>query len=183
MLNVKRQILMTALKDPMAGFRLTTAALILVLWVGMPTLAPAADQPGDTQPVLFVCEHGSVKSLLARLLFEQAAANQGLAVPAASRGTVPDAEVPEWMRTALERDGFDIGAWRPMALSEADIRSARFVVTFDVSLASEGDAEIERWDGLPAVSKDYVAGRDAIAARVKQLIAEVRQTVEAERSR
>lgn len=133
--------------------------------------------------MLFVCEHGSVKSLLARLLFEQAVASEGLAIPAVSRGTIPDAEVPEWMRTALERDGLDIGAWRPTALSEADIHSARLVVTFDVSLAFEGDAEIERWDGLPAVSKDYVVGREAIAARVKQLVSELRQTVETEHSK
>lgn len=167
----------------MVQFRLLTAALTLVLWACAAARASAADYPAEMQPVLFVCEHGSVKSLLARLLFEQAAAEQGLAMPGVSRGTVPDAEVPEWMRTALERDGFHIGAWRPTALSEADIRSARFVVTFDVSLTFEGDAEIERWDGLPAVSKDYVAGRDAIAARVKQLIAELRQTAVAERSR
>lgn len=167
----------------MARFRLITAALTLALWVCVPTQAPAADQPADVQPVLFVCEHGSVKSLLARLLFEQAAASEGLAVPAASRGTVPDAEVPEWMRAALERDGFHIGDWRPTALSEVDIRSARLVVTFDISLAPEGDAEIERWDGLPAVSKDYVVGREAIAARIKQLIVELKQTSKIERSR
>ncbi len=160
----------------MSQFRLMTAALTLVLWVCGPTQAPAAEQPAEIQPVLFVCEHGSVKSLLAKLLFEQAAAREGLAVPAASRGTVPDAEVPDWMRTALARDGFHIGAWRPTALSEADIRSARLVVSFDVSLPYEGDAQVERWDGLPAVSKDYVAGREAIAARVMQLVAELRRT-------
>jgi hypothetical protein len=155
---------------------------MLVLCVCVSTPARAADQPAEVPTVLFVCEHGSVKSLLAKLLFEQAAAREGLAVSAASRGTVPDAAVPGWMRTALERDGFDIGLWNPTAVSEEDIRGARLVVTFDVSLPSRVDTGIERWDGLPAVSKDYVAGRDAIAARVERLVAELKRAAEAERS-
>jgi protein-tyrosine-phosphatase len=160
-----------------------TAALALVLWVCAPARAPAADQTAEMQTVLFVCEHGSVKSLLAKLLFERAAAREGLALSAASRASAPDAEVPDWMRTALERDGFHIGHWRPAALSEADVRSARIVVTFDVSLPFEGDARIERWDELPSISRDYVAGREAIEARINQLVAELRRGAEAERSR
>jgi len=123
----------------MSQFRAMTAALALVLWVCAPTRAPAADQAAEMQTVLFVCEHGLVKSLLAKLLFERAAAREGLALSAASRATAADAEVPDWMRTALERDGFHIGHWRPAALSEADVRSARIVVTFDVSLPFEGE--------------------------------------------
>lgn len=157
--------------------RLATAVLTLVVSVCTPILAPAADkQDEERQTLLFVCEHGSVKSLLAKLLFERAAAREGLAIHAASRGTAPDAEVPEWMRTELERDGFRIGSWRPTALSEADIRFARRVVTFDVTLPLNGEVEIEHWDGLPAVSKDYAAGRKAMAARIEQLVAELRGT-------
>lgn len=167
----------------MPQFRLMTATVMLVLWVCMSTLARAADQAAEAQTVLFVCEHGSVKSLLAKLLFEQAAAREGLAVSAASRGTAPDAAVPDWMRTELQRDGFHIGPWKPTALTEADIHGARLVVTFDVSLPSKVDTGIERWDGLPAASKDYVAGRDAIAARIEKLIAELTRAAEAERSR
>lgn len=162
----------------MSQLRLMTAALMLMLWVSVQTQALASDQRTDIQPILFVCEHGSVKSLLAKLLFEKTATREGLAIPVASRGTAPDAEVPEWMRSALERDGFEIGDWRPTALSETDIRSARHVVTFDVSSPSLGDAIIERWDGLPSVGEDYDAGREAIAARVEQLVAELKHADE-----
>ena len=167
----------------MPNSRLMTAAMALALWVFGAEQAPASDHRAEVRQVLFVCEHGSVKSLMGKLLFEQAAAREGLAVTAVSRGTAPDAEVPDWMRAALERDGFQIDAWQPTELSEADIRSARYIVTFDVSLPSNGDAEIEHWDGLPALSKDYVAGREAIAARVKQLVVELQQANESERSR
>lgn len=167
----------------MPQFRLMTATVMLVLWVCVSTPARAADQLAETQTVLFVCEHGSVKSLLAKLLFERAAAREGLAVSAASRGTAPDAAVPDWMRTELERDGFDIGLWRPTAVSEEDVRGARLVVTFDVSLPSKVDTGIERWDGRPAASKDYVVGRDAIAEHIERLVADLKRAAESERSR
>lgn len=159
--------------DDVSQLRLITAALMLVLAAHGLAPAFAADQTAETGPVLFVCKHGSVKSLLAKLLFERAAAREGLAVASVSRATAPDPEVPEWMRAALERDGFDLGSWKPTAMSEADAQSARMTVTFDVSLPAGSDVPIEHWDGLPAVSKDYAAGRDAIAARIDQLVAEL----------
>jgi arsenate reductase (thioredoxin) len=141
-----------------------------------------AQSPSDehVQPsVLFVCEHGSVKSLLAKLLFERAAAREGLSVTAASRGTIPDRDVPEWMREALNRDGFVIGDWRPAALQPADLSSAQRVITFDVSLpeSEAADSPPERWDGLPSVSENYPQGRNAIERKVEQLVRELKISV------
>lgn len=152
-----------------------TMTLALFAWAAY---VPAEEQPLESGNVLFVCEHGSVKSLLAKLLFERTAAREGLTLHAVSRGTAPDAAVPEWMRAALERDGFDIGAWRPVALSPRDLRSAQRVVTFDVTLASDGlvGPATEHWDGLPSVSRDYGMGREAIAARVEELVQELKRS-------
>lgn len=158
----------------MRDVRQLTAALILMLWTYPAMDARADDRSGETQTVLFVCEHGSVKSLLAKSLFEQAAAREGLTVDAVSRGIAPDPEVPEWMQVALRRDGYNIGEWRPVALSKEDLRSAQRVITFDVTLPHEGDPEASRWDGLPAVSEDYAAGRAAISARIDELVRELR---------
>ena len=44
--------------------------------------------------VVFVCEHGSVKSLVAQEWFNRRAKERGLAVRAVSRGITPDASVP-----------------------------------------------------------------------------------------
>lgn len=46
------------------------------------------------KPVLFVCEHGTVRSLLAKVLFEEYAASVGLNMTAVSRGTQADSVVP-----------------------------------------------------------------------------------------
>lgn len=143
-----------------------------VLVIAMTLLAiPLAD--GDTQDtVLFVCEHGSVKSLLAATLFERAAAREGLAVRSVSRGTAPDTAVPAWLRSAMQADELDTGARQPLPLRDADLASAKRVIVFDVSLppSVSAQAPVERWDGLPSVREDYRRGRDAIAAKVEELV-------------
>jgi protein-tyrosine-phosphatase len=153
------------------------ATVALVLWACAVAQVPAAEDTIAPETVLFVCEHGSVKSLLAKLMFERAAAREGLTVRAASRGISPDAEVPGWMRAALRRDGFELGQWRPTALSAADIRAAHRVVVFDVNLPPGTDAQptMERWDAMPPVSEDYLAGRDAIASRIEELVRDIKQ--------
>jgi protein-tyrosine-phosphatase len=154
----------------------SAATVALAFWACSAAQVPAEENTTAPETVLFVCEHGSVKSLLAKLLFERAAAREGLKVHALSRGISPDAEVPGWMSAALRRDGFSIGQWRPTALSAADIRSAHRVVVFDVDLPPDAEAQptMERWDGLPPVSEDYVAGREAIAARIEELVRELK---------
>lgn len=121
--------------------------------------------------VLFVCEHGNVKSLLAKVFFERYADEIGLDVEAVSRGTRPDSVVPAWMQSSLATDHVTLGAWRPQALALADLLSASYVVSFDVPTSATVGARAPhvQWDGLPSVSANYASGRDAIRARVRLL--------------
>ena len=130
----------------------------------------AAVQPART--VLFVCEHGTVKSLLAKVLFEQYAAEVGLRMQAVSRGTHADSTVPAWMQQRLNLDHIALGTWRPQTLRPTDFADAAYIVSFDVPLGSMAGASAPRdqWDGLPSVSKDYASGRDAIKKRVHALV-------------
>ena len=123
-------------------------------------------------PVLFVCEHGTVKSLLAKLLFDEYAAEVGLQMPAVSRGTRADSVVPPWMQARLATDHLALGSWRPQTLGPQDLATAALVVSFDVPLAATATARAPhaRWDGLPSVSTQYADGRDAIKVRVRQLV-------------
>src|SRR4051812_34549689 len=52
--------------------------------------------PAGPQPVLFVCEHGAAKSVIAATYFNQLATARGLAVRATARGADPQrsASVP-----------------------------------------------------------------------------------------
>src|SRR6478736_3505896 len=84
--------------------------------------------------ILFVCEHGTVKSLLAKVLFEQYAQEVGLHMRAESRGTHADSIVPPWMLRGLALDNVDLGSWHPQALRSTDLAAASYIISFDVPL-------------------------------------------------
>jgi arsenate reductase (thioredoxin) len=154
---------------------LRTIAAILVLGSPRPAGAQAA-ATSATPHVLFVCEHGTVRSLIAKLEFEAYAKRVGLAMSAVSRGTVADSVVPGWMLRALENDHVALGIWRPQQLLTSDLASAAMVVSFDVPTVATSAATAPRaqWDGLPSVSQNYALGRDAIYSRVHRLVDSLR---------
>jgi arsenate reductase (thioredoxin) len=131
---------------------------------------PAGRAPAPV--VVFVCEHGSAKSLVAASLFERLARERGLVVKAVSRGTDPDAEVPAGVVEALRGDGFDVSAFRPEALTAADARSAARVVAIgvDLSEAASAGGRVESWSDIPPVSSGYPAARAALMARIEVLL-------------
>jgi protein-tyrosine-phosphatase len=123
--------------------------------------------------VVFVCEHGSVKSLVAALHFQRLAQQRGLSVRAVSRGTQPDDAVPAAVTRALAADGFDAAGFRPQAVRAEELRAAWRTVALGVDLAALAEgARVTRWDDIPPVSVDYAAARTALLARLEALLAE-----------
>src|SRR6185295_4744427 len=94
--------------------------------------AGRASKDEEPRTVVFVCEHGSAKSLAAASIFERMARERGLALRAVSRGTAPDASVPDAVVAALGDDGFDVAGFKPQGLTEADVRAAERVVAIGV---------------------------------------------------
>lgn len=154
--------------------------LLAVAAVRLDAQQAAAPSP---KPVLFVCEHGTVRSLLAKVLFEEYAAEVGLKMQAVSRGTKADSVVPPWMMQGLTADKVVLGSWRPETLRLEDLSSASIVVSFDVPTSATSNATVPRaqWDGLPSVSRDYGTGRDAIKVRVRQLVDSLKRASDANR--
>lgn len=122
--------------------------------------------------VVFVCEHGTVKSVVALEYFNKLARARGLDFDAISRGTHPDSAVPAPVRDGLGRDGFDLSAFRLSPLVSSDLRSAVLVVALgaDVDPIVNGTRPVIRWDSLPSVTTNYAAGRTAIRRRVERLV-------------
>ena len=145
-----------------------------IMLIAVASLRLGAQQANarPVKTVLFVCEHGTVRSLLAKVLFEEYAAEVGLQMQAVSRGTRADSVVPPWMQRGLAADHMVLGSWRPQTLRPADLANASYVVSFDVPIAATIAARAPQahWDGLPSVSQDYSSGRRAIKARVHQLV-------------
>jgi arsenate reductase len=153
--------------------RWVTGALAAIISLGALRDLSAQRIPASTgKTVLFVCEHGTVKSLLAKVLFEQYAQEVGLRMRAESRGTHVDSIVPPWMLRGLALDQVNLGSWHPQSLESTDLANASYVVSFDVPQSATAAARAPRtqWDGLPSVTQNYSMGRDAIKARVHQLV-------------
>lgn len=148
----------------------TTAALLMFL---IACTAVRAEEPPAAQ-VLFVCEHGNVKSLMAASYFNQLAASRGLRLRAVSRGSAPDSNtVPAPIVAGLRTDGVDVSDFRPAAVSEADVAASARIVAISTALPSDVDApaaKVERWDDVPAASVNYWAARNSLKAHVEQLL-------------
>jgi protein-tyrosine-phosphatase len=122
--------------------------------------------------VLFVCLHGSAKSLIAATHLSQVAESRGLPWRGESSGVEPDAGVPEPVITGLATDGIDVRDYRPRALTGDQMRGVSHVVSFGCDLGSSppNTVTVERWDDVPLVSDGYSVARDAIVARVTRLL-------------
>src|SRR5437667_3785680 len=122
--------------------------------------------------VLFVCLHGSAKSLIAAEYFNRLPSARGLAARATSAGTEPDDVIPPRVTQGLRDDGIDVRGQRPRRPTRADVEGAAVVVTFacDLGELAARAPRLERWDDVPAVSEDFRRARDVIVARVAGLL-------------
>jgi arsenate reductase len=133
---------------------------------------PAAAQR-DAGTVVFVCEHGTAKSVVALAYFQKLATERGLPYRAISRGTAPDAALPAFMLAGLARDGFELPGFTPTRFGEADLKGAVRVISFDQPSVAEqiaGRIPVTAWDGLPSVTADYARASSAIKQRVTALV-------------
>src|SRR5260370_33119378 len=67
----------------------------------------------DKPTVVFVCEHGSAKSVIAAAELERQAKEKGLDLNILARGTNPDTEIPKPVRDGVKSDGYGIGTQEP----------------------------------------------------------------------
>jgi len=131
-----------------------------------------ATHPRPPTGVVFVCEHGSVKSLVAMEHFNRKAQERGLAYRAVARGTSPEPTVPASVREGLHADGFDVSSFVPQMLRATDVDNVALVVSFDddVTKTVGGRTRYLKWDDLPGVLGDYSRGREAIVRQLDALI-------------
>jgi arsenate reductase (thioredoxin) len=122
--------------------------------------------------VVFVCQHGAAKSVLAAALVERLAAERGVPLRALARGTEPEAQVAPAVVAGLAAEGIDVGAWRPRPVTPGDLARAWRVVSFGPALSHlvPKSTLVEVWADIPAVADGFQAAQAAIAARVPKLI-------------
>jgi hypothetical protein len=153
---------------------LSISFVVVSLHIVFATPATAQSVTATRPPtgVVFVCEHGSVKSLVAMEHFNRKARALGLPYRAVARGTAPEPTVPAAVREGLHTDGFDVSSFVPQLLRTRDVENVALVVSFDddVTRTVAGRTRYLKWDDLPGVLGDYPHGREAIVRQVDTLI-------------
>jgi protein-tyrosine-phosphatase len=135
-------------------------------------LACSTPSATTTAPVVFVCEHGAAKSVVAAEYFNQLAAQRGFEVRAIARGADPQASLSVSAVKGLQDDGMRPSLAAPRALTASDIRGAARVVAFDCAQPAMTALRAMDgcWDDVPATGEDYPRARDRIRAHVAEML-------------
>lgn len=129
--------------------------------------------------IIFVCEHGAAKSIIAATYFNQLAKQRGLNLQAVARGTNPEHELSQSTIRGLAKDGLVPTESSPQQFTLDDLRSAQQIVSFCElpieykSIGMDGRPPFrttEQWDDVPPVSENYEKARDKIIVHLQALL-------------
>jgi arsenate reductase len=155
------------------------AFVMFIAVAGAEANAGAAGRPGQDLPaaknIVFVCEHGAAKSVIATAYFNKLAAERGLPYRAMFRGTDPQPALSLKVVEGLRADGVAVPPGRPAALAEGDLDQALYVFAIGCTLPAQArrTGKASDWSDVPEVSDGYAASRDAIVKHVTALIDEL----------
>ena len=142
------------------------ASLLMIVSFAM------AQRGAPTEPtVVFVCEHGAAKSVIATAYFNKIAAERGLRARAIYRGVNPQADLSVSALKGLRDDGLTTPELKPSAIAPADVDAATVIFAIGCTLPSNATAsgKAGTWDDVPE-DKGYGATRDAIKRHVERLV-------------
>jgi arsenate reductase len=125
----------------------------------------------QTKKIIFVCEHGAAKSVIASTYFNKLAKERKLDYVAECRGTNPDAEVSPKAKEGLTADKVYDNKTKPKKLVASDVASAERVILF-TSLPPDLKTNVptENWSNLEDIDADYSKRRDTIVKKINALL-------------
>ncbi|MGH9856154.1 MAG: hypothetical protein ACREBD_40495 [Blastocatellia bacterium] len=157
--------------------------ICLTMWVATLMFTGAASAQSQdagkkverTPVVVFVCEHGAAKSIVAAAHFNKLAGERGLNLRAIARGTNPDKEIAPRAALGLQTDGLTSSESAPKKVSKADLVGAKRVITFCLLPDGyPGEVKVESWDGVPPMNEDYGKAREWLVGRINRLLEELK---------
>jgi len=131
----------------------------------------SANAPAKPPNVIFVCEHGAAKSVIATAYFNALAAERGLPYRAAFRGTSPQDDLSTRAVSGLRADGIRIPDGRPSAIASDDVARATHIFAIGCTLpaAAAKSGKAADWNDVPD-DQGYAPMRDAIVRHVTALL-------------
>jgi protein-tyrosine-phosphatase len=148
---------------------------LLVLGLALLACSERSAPPPAAGEVVFVCEHGAAKSVVASQYFNKLAGDRGLAIRSIARGADPQAELSVSAVKGLQADGLPPAPGAPRPVTPAEVRSAARVIAFD---CEQPAMKVLRgvdacWDDVPATGEDYARARDRIRAHVETMVDQI----------
>ena len=121
--------------------------------------------------VIFVCEHGAAKSVIATAYFNKLAAERSLPFRATFRGTTPQDDLSVRVVAALKADGVAVPSGKPAAISDRDVAEATHIFAIGCTLPDKAQrsGKAADWSDVPE-DQGYGPMRDAIVRHVTQLL-------------
>ena len=143
--------------------------MVQLLMVAILSLAQGATRAEPT--VVFVCEHGAAKSVIATTYFNKIAAERGLHARAVYRGVNPQADLSVGALKGLHDDGLTTPDQKPTPITQHDVDTATIIFAIGCALPTHATAsgKADSWDDVPE-DRGYGATRDAIRRHVERLI-------------
>ena len=150
--------------------------IALLAAIGFAVSSQSTPVARTTPAVMFVCEHGAAKSVIATAYFNKLAAERGLPYRATFRGTTPQDELSVRAVEGLKADGLAIPAGKPAAISESDVSEATHIFAIGCTLptAAAKSGKAADWTDVPD-DQGYVPMRDAIVRHVTDLLDDLQQ--------
>jgi DNA-binding beta-propeller fold protein YncE/protein-tyrosine-phosphatase len=146
-------------------------AVSAILAINALAIVGARQGAAAAPTVIFVCEHGAAKSVIATTYFNKIAAERGLRARATYRGVNPQVDLSVSALKGLRDDGLTLPDQKPSPISQADVDAATVMFAIGCTLPSNATAsgKGDSWDDVPE-DKGYAATRDAIKRHVERLI-------------
>src|SRR5216110_2142107 len=131
----------------------------------------SANAPAEATRIVFVCEHGAAKSVIATAYFNKLAAERGLSYRATFRGTSPQDDLSTRAVAGLRADGIGIPDGKPSAIASDDVARATHIFAIGCTLpaAAAKSGKAADWNDVPD-DQGYAPMRDAIVRHVTALL-------------
>lgn len=121
--------------------------------------------------IIFVCEHGAAKSVIAASYFNKLAKERNLDYVAECRGTSPDSVVSAGTKAGLTNDKMFDPSTKPRKLLISDTVNVERIILFTTLPADiNTNVKIENWSNIQNVDADYEKRRNAIVKKITELL-------------
>src|ERR671930_1747505 len=94
----------------------------------------AVQTPGSPPAIVFVCEHGAAKNVIATAYFNKLAAERTLPYRATFRGTSPQDDLSVRAVAGLKADGLAAPTGKPAAITDGDVSGATHIFAIGCKL-------------------------------------------------